>query len=338
VLAQALTIVAQADTAAAVVWASASSYAPYAPLAREQEIWAAILAPIGDKAEKAAAAAWSGQDTGSGIEVPRPDLPHISASPPKIDSERLKGYLAAAAGPASQPPKGVSTNNHAVQASYGYAATEAWADFFGVTASTGIALTVNAVLQATAESIDVTPLAVALGEYSTTLSRAIAIALAPLNAIELRSRVLLWRAALYSKSQRKAYRELAPQLAVIAIAADLATEVPPISPASIDHLVWEAAYTVFGDERTTIGGFARGLNGVDTKLLGSKAVEPGRKTLLEFFRGVAASGEVPPDVRGKTGVEADTEIRLADLARWLFRDLRAERIVTVPTRSRGRRK
>lgn len=335
VLTQALASATQADAVAAVVWATATSYAPFAPLAREQELWATILASVADKAENAAAAAWSGLDSGGGIEVRAPELPAISASAKQINAEQLKRYLAAAAGPVGSLPQGVTANTNAVQQNYSSTANPVWAEGFATTAAAGIAIAVDTALQASIKSIDPTPMARALEEYSTRWASAVATALAP---VTLRSQVLLWRASLYSSSQRRAYRELAPDLAVIAIAADLANQVPPISPAGIDHLAWEAAHAVLGDKTTTIGAFAHALSQVNMSPLPGEVAGPGRKTLLQFVRGVAKSGEVPADARGQTGMEADTEIKLADLARWLFRDARAERIVTSPTRPRGRRK
>jgi hypothetical protein len=182
----------------------------------------------------------------------------------------------------------------------------------------------------------------ALEKHANQIAGAVAGALAPLQSIDLRSRALLWRSALFSTSQRKPYRDLSPQLAVVAIAADVAGELPPLSPASVDNLVWEATHAVLGTESTSISAFVNALTGLDrgaaAALLGTEMAGPGRKTLASFLRAVSTDGKMTQDVRAELGVEADVEIRMADWARWLYRDLRAERIVTTPTRSRGRGK
>jgi hypothetical protein len=344
VLTEALMGVGEADAAAAVIWATASNYAPYAPLAREQEVWSLLLLAIGEWVERAAVTVWSGRSDGAAISIPAPEIPAISGSAKSLDSATLSAYLAAAAGPATDPPRGVDVNTNTVdRGSYGGSATPAWADTFGETAATGIALTVNAALQATAKSISVAPLADALGEHTARIASAVEEALAPLHAIELRSRTLMWRAALYSPSQRRPYRELPAALAVLAMAFDLANDVPPICPGSVDNLVWEAAHAVLGDERTTISGFAEAITRGDTaafnSLLGDERAVSGRKPLVSLLRLVSTSGEVPLDVRAQLGVAPDVEVQMPDLARWLFRDLRAERIPTATApRARGKRK
>lgn len=341
VLAQALATAGESDAAAGVIWATASSYAPHAPLARETEVWTEILTPIGERAERAAAAAWSGRASVEGFDIPSPEIPQISVGAPKLDAQKLKSFLAAAAGPTTQPPQGVTQNTSQVISGYG-AAHAGWADVFGATAAEGIAFAVNTAFQAMSKSMNMTPVTEALEKHANQIAGAVAVALAPLQSIELRSRVLLWRSALFSPSQRQAYRLLSPQLAVVVIAADLAGEVPPLSPASVDNLVWEATHAVLGTKTTSISAFINALTGLDREaaaaLLGTERTGPGRKTLASFLRAVSTAGTMAQDVRAELGVEADMEIRMADLARWLFRDLRSEGIVATPTRSRGRRK
>lgn len=340
VLAQALAAAGESDAAAGVIWATASSYAPHAPLARETDVWTEILGPIGQRAERAAATAWSRRGTESLFEITPTEIPPVSASTQPLDETRLTTFLAAAAGPTTAPAKDVASNQQPVQQGYSSIANPGWANLFGATAASGIALTVNAALEATMRSIDLSPVAAALALHTGQISSILTEALAPLHAIELRSRALLWRAALYSTSQGQAYRDLSPQLAVVAIAADLAADVPPLSPASVDNLVWEATYAVLGNGSTSIAAFATTLTGSDREaaaaLLGAETVAPGRKTLASFLRAVTTDGEMTQDVRAELGVEADMEIRMADLARWLFRDLRAERMVAAPARSRRR--
>jgi hypothetical protein len=340
VLSQALSAAGKSDTAAGVIWATASSYAPHAPLAREAIVWAEILAPIGDQAERTAVAAWSGLSSKGVYEIPTPTIPPVSSVANKLDTARLQAFLEAAAGPTPTAPDGVTPNRSPIQVGYEATSTPAWAKLFGATAANGIGLTVDAALQSTVENIAITPVAGALEQYAEQIAGVLSIALAPLQMLELRSRALLWRSALYSSSQRKPYRDLDPQLAVLAIAADLAADLPPLCPASVDNLVWEAAHAVLGTGTTSISAFATALTGSDREaaaaLLGTETVAAGRKPLASFLRAVSADGKMGRDVRAELGVEADMEIKMADLARWLFRDLRAERIVAAPARSRRR--
>ena len=344
VLAQALAAAAESDAVASVIWATASSYGPYAPVAREQEVWNRILRPIGDRAERVASDVWSGRDEAGKINVPAPEIPTISASPAAIDIETLTTYLAAAAGPV-EAPEGVKPNNSVVaQGSYGGGAAQpAWANAFGSTAATGIALEVNAALASMAKRIDLGPLKAALEQHTIGISQAVSDALAPLHAVELRSRVLVWREALYSRSQRLPYRAISRAAAVVCIAADLAAEVPPMCPASVDSLIWEAAHAVLGTQAITIPEFAAALadqtDGSIAGLLGSEVPVEGRATLLSLVRSVLATGQPPTNVRAQLGFGESVEVVMPDLARWLFRDLRAERIAAeIAPRARRRRK
>jgi hypothetical protein len=339
VLAQALATSGASDAVAGVIWATASSYAPHAPLTRETEVWTEILTPIGERAERAAAAAWSGRTSVDSLDIPSPEISQVSTGAPKLNAEALKSFLVAAAGPTDEPPQGVKQNANHVISGYG-SAHAVWADVFGSTAALGIATVVNTALQTMSKSMNMAAVTEALQKHANQVAGAVAVALAPLQAIELRSRALLWRSALYSSSQRQPYRGLTPHLAVVAIAADLATDVPPLSPASVDNLVWEATYAVVGTETTSISAFINALTAGDREamdaLLGTEAAGGSRKTLASFLRARHSDSKMTRDVRAELGVEADTEIKLADLARWLFRDLRAERIVTAPARSRRR--
>lgn len=343
VLAQALSSAGATDIPASVIWPTASSYAPYAPLAREQEVWGEILSPISDRAERAAATEWSGVGNSSSVPLPTPEIPAISAPVKGVNVATLKAHLAAAAGPVEAPEGVTSNSNGVVNDGYSRTAQPAWANTFAATAAAGIALAVNNALQSTAKGIDVAPLANALAAHTAQLGEAVGKALAPLHAIALRSRTLFWRQALYSSSRRQSYREMTPELAMVAIAADLAGDVPPMCPSSVDQLVWEAAHAVVGNRSTTINGFADAIAGHNrstaSSLLGEGVVTAGRKTLLSFLRAVADSGEVPSGVRAELGVDTEVEVQLADLTRWLFRDLRAERIAAdAAPRRRARRK
>lgn len=277
ILMQALAIAGEADLVAAVIWPTANSFLPYAPLAREDAVWESLLLPIRERAERAGETAWSGRGEKAEVEIPAPEeLPTLSVADP--------------------------TNSVALAAVAKY-----------------------------------------LESHASQISRAVGGALAPVRAIELRSQILYWREALYSRSQNQSYRTLPGPGAALAMAVDLAKEVPEMCPASVDSLLWEAAYAVFTDQTTTIAEFTAALSSPQcialAALLGNQAPQTGRKTLLAFVRQAVTSGQVPQDARAQIGVEEGQQIPLADLARWLFRDLRAERIADgIGARPQRRRK
>ena len=118
-----------------------------------------------------------------------------------------------------------------------------------------------------------------------------------------------------------------------------------MSPASVDSLLWEAAYMVLGNQETTIGelanalAVARDMNLME--LLGGIDPVSGRKTLLAFVRQAVTAAPAPRegDVRAQVGVQETEAIPFPDLACWLFRDLRAEKIAAnIAPRPQRKRK
>jgi hypothetical protein len=345
VLAQALVTAGQADPIAAVIWLTANSYRPYAPLAREEGVWRAILLEMRERTERAAEAVWNGQEEESRVKIRAPEILPIKVTSSALNSDWLALHLAAAAGQASNLPEDATPNTNPVTTAYQVQQMPAaWADFFGIAAAKAIARAVNSCMQDLAKSIDLAPLSGALAEHVQRIGSAVNDSLAPLHAVELRTRALYWRESLFSRSQRQQYRKLSAPMVALIMAADLAKEIPPMSPASVDSLLWEAVHAVLGDRATTIGEFAIAIAAArDTNLMelleeGGSDPGTGRKTLLAFVRQAVAAPE-GRDVRAQVGVQEKEVIPFADLACWLFRDLRAEKIVAsmAPRVSRKRK-
>jgi hypothetical protein len=57
---------------------------------------------------------------------------------------------------------------------------------------------------------------------------------------DFRTRLLWWKESCYSPSLKQSYRKLHPYLAAVVMAADLAAELPPFHPQSVEYFLREA--------------------------------------------------------------------------------------------------
>lgn len=339
VLTDALSRAGKDDAIGSILWLTGASYAPFAPLTAEASVWSNLLPEWGAKADSSAANAWASPNT-TPTSVPAPNLPVPSFRAVTIKESWLAPRLNAAASLMNESPEGVEANTEYIVSSYrAEQAGAAWGAQFGKTAATAIAEGMRSAIQESLKSADFGPLVNSVAEALGAASRAGSEGLAPLHAVELRSRVLMWDRAHYSDSLQRGYRELPTELAILAMAADLARIVPPMSPRSIDALLWESARDVVGDAVTSIPDLAAALakHRSDASSLLERSGEPEseqRMTLLQFFRQVLDHAGNIEGTRLRVGIEEDRQIPLADLARWMFRDMRAERIAPRPRKRR----
>lgn len=339
VLTEALSRAAKDDEIGSVLWLTAVSYALYAPTAAESHVWTSLLREWGMKAQFASRLTWASPET---AEPDKADakLPIPSFTAKTVSQDWLGPRLAAAVGPINSPPEGVTANtNHIVASYHAQQAHQPWGAAFGQIAASAISAGVLSAMQGSLKSGNFDPLITAIEGRLQAVKQSVTEGLSPVQAIEVRSRVLIWDRAHFSDLLECGYRELSPELAVLAMAADLAAIVPPMSPRSIDSLLWESARDVVGEVAVSFGqvgdALARHKQEVGV-MLGTGSVAEGnrRGTLLQFLRRATEDPEAMDNIRRCVGVERDREVRLTDLARWIFRDIRAE---SIAPRTRRRR-
>lgn len=330
ILADALQQAGKDPSVAAVVTLTARSYWPYTALHAELSVWEGVLQALGGRAEMAAAAAWEGTGKDALIEIPPFKFGSGRALGGKIDVSYLQKYLAAAAGPASDPPTGVTANTGAVTPQ-GYGTQPAWADNFGRIAAAGVAGAVNEALQVTAKSIDLSAAGDSLESFLRSLATQIDAAVRPIRATALRTEVLLWRESLFSVSLRSGYRRLSPAVRTLAQACDLHALVPAHSPVAVESLLEEAGRAVGDDEPMTIPDFLAALvQDFPAELastVGKTKPHAGRGPLLALVREAVIEGSPPGSLGQRLGVDPNVPVPLYELALWMFRDLQADRLL-----------
>jgi hypothetical protein len=136
-----------------------------------------------------------------------------------------------------------------------------------------------------------------------------------LNATMRRSDLLWWWSTGYSSSRRRRYRDLTAPQAVIAAALDVHHLAGPLTPASVEHVLWEAV-TAAAPGSVTVGDLANCTWSADL-LTGP---DPAEGTFLR----AAATGD------GTALSAADAPVTTADAAVALFRDLQAAWLLAQP--------
>lgn len=331
ILADALQQAGKDPSVAAIVTLTARSYWPYTALHAELGVWEGVLQTLGERAATAATTAWEGTGKDASIEIPAFELALSRAQAGKVDAALLAPYLAAAAGPSSNPPAGV-TANAGVASSSGHAMQASWANNFGQIASTGVAGVVNAALQATAKSIDLSAAGESIEAFVRSFAAQIDSAVRPIRATALKTEVLMWREALFSTSLRSGYRRLSPAVRTLVQACDLHALVPAHSPLAVESLLEEAARAVGDGEPMTIPDFLAALvQETPTELasvVGKTRPQTGRGPLLALLREAIAEGSPPDSLDQRLGVGSTVAIPLHELAMWVFRDLQADRLLS----------
>lgn len=331
ILADALARAAKSDrTAASVFWLTAASYAPFAAPGREREVWTDLLGSAGRAHEQAAQEFWGDGRATAAIELVAPPPPP-AANAPQLDATLLAKHLRAGAG-----PRGGDAGNIQRNAAYNFQQNhqqnDIWVEQFGTIASAGIATVVNTALAKVVEVNSAAALAEWFGEVRASLQTS----LASVPATALRTQLLWWREAGYSPLLEADYSDVEPALLPLAMALDLDRQVPDLCPRSVDTFLGRVVRSELqgrdGDTRWSLDGFLDAM--VDavpdplTKQLPRGKPREGRTTLLDLIRR-SDGGEAPDgDLRDRLGVEGSIEVEAPTLARWLFRDLKAERLAS----------
>ena len=172
-------------------------------------------------------------------------------------------------------------------------------------------------------------------DANATLSRDIEQALKSILAHEKRSNLLWWKELLYSHSLRNSYRTMSSSTAVFLMAHDLDLQLSTQVPQSVDYLLREAVREVVSgnDEKNSkLSDFLDGILESDERtdcqrLIAEQQIQDGRLSLLQFVRQVLGGHLSVEDMSQRTGIPADTEVDLEEIAVWLFGDFQALRLV-----------
>lgn len=321
------------NTVAAIIWHTSRDVISHYSLGGETDIIEPVLQSLSDQVEQAGRELWGVADQveaqqfeGGNIKI---DIPASA----KVDDESLKAQLKAAMiwsnwGNGGENPYQQGQNN------------VNWPNFAAERASKGITEEVNSALSRQNTSFSTIATSIKknlenyfsefqpfLGQLSSTYANNII-------ANNKRSELLWWKQTLCSPRIGQSYREYSPLETSILMAIDLADQVDPIYPISVDYLLRETLKDVHGngvdDDRPLSDWIDElmKLNGLFRELLEPFTSEKeGRKSLLVEMSNIM-SNENAESFFKVTGIDQKASVSLSDLAVWLFHGLQAHALGT----------
>lgn len=323
---------------AAIVWLATASYRPHASLGGEAQVIDDFLFCLGTATQSHAEAIWS-QTLSEPERMPTPRISTPSLEAFKTNRQALANRLGAAAGPNGSGLQYQDGNPHWPSQN------GPWVGDFGLRASAAVAVSLDAAIAATIEplgqfSID---LQETLRDHAKAVRAALKTSLSRVDKLleveRRRTALLWWRQSLYSPSAAASYRSIPKEIVPVLMAVDLAEQLPPPAPVSVEHFLREAIRDVIGEGNSTdivtLPALQTALVATPdvtlrTQSIGKADGAPARTSLLDYLAGQPSDSSDEGQVASSTGLGPETKLGLGELGVWLFRDLQvAELAETV---------
>lgn len=326
---------------------SARNVLPFTEASNERAIWANVVGDIEQRVDVRSETEWT---TPEKINVPAmvfQTATAIKVSPRQrsFDREALEKTIEAAAGPTNAKGRPTGGNQYWPNSS------QQWASEFAPRLAKGIATAIDTLTdESETPPIDLTgPLEGLVQAVSTYVESALKAVSGATAGLERRTNLIWWKHALYSPSARCSYRMMPASTAAALMAFDLYRQVPTFSPASVAAFLHETVLTLPSLDPNE----SRPIRALLTEALGSKELEPLRHAAAEAVPKPTGRGPVLGLIghdpggallddrafRDLVGVPADTALKTAEWATWLFRELQAARATQEGTevKKRGRK-
>jgi hypothetical protein len=245
VILEALIKLSNDENFAAIIWHTGCNIISYYKLEGQKEVLTHFMLEIGKKAEEAGRNKWSVLENAQIDTIDPIELSLPSISEGLVDEAKLQVHLKAAAGQVNtggENPQWPS-NNSAI-----------WPDNFSTRAAKGLAEEINAAVSAQNKSLTSSSdfIQKSIGSYLAKLKpymeQVSSSILQSSQSLNKRSDLLWWKQALYSARLDTSYRTLAPLTLAVTMAVDLADNVAPIYPKSVDFFLKETLRDVLGHE------------------------------------------------------------------------------------------
>lgn len=321
---------------AALVWLTARDVIGHFQLNAEESVISGLLQELANRVEENGQAAWGISQKLQASKFEGPDISISAAEAAQIDEESLTTHLldamvhsawSQAAGGGKNPHQQGQNNWH-------------WPKFTAEHSAMGITQAVNSGLSRQTESLATifSSLQNSLDDYSAQLQlffedRSNAL-IDSITASNRRSELLWWKQALYSSSLNDSYRGLDQLETAVCMALDLADQVEPIYPESVDYILREALKDVHGDNSADERPLTDWLKGslslhenIKSALKAYTEHEAQRKPLLHAWANALHSSETI-EFFTETGINKNSKLTASDLAVWLFHGLQAQKLAT----------
>ncbi|MFY0591968.1 GTPase-associated system all-helical protein GASH [Roseivirga sp.] len=336
VILESLSQLAKSDAAfSALVWHTARDVVQHYQLDSEKDTIVRLLQAVADKSEMEGQLAWG---INSQIQVQQYNDVEISISPPKasqVRSAALKKNLLEAAQHNGWKSYSENTGNNPYPPN-----NQHWAGFFSENFAKGLATEINSALSQQSKSLSTISDSVKksletyfaeLQPFFEKINRSF---VNNITANNKRSELIWWKQALYSHRLNASYRGLSPLDTALMTAFDLADQVDPIYPISVDYLLRETLKDLQGEEADKkkplddwLGEISDATDYSKSALAKHVVENDERKTLLAGLANTASEG--PEYFIEETGIDSKDEVSLSELAVWLFHGVQAHALATA---------
>ncbi len=322
---------------AALVWLTARDVIGHYQLGAEECVISGLLQELADRVEENGRAAWGINHKLQVNEFKGIEISISAVKAVQIDEESLKGHLLDAMVHSgwSQNAGGGENPHHHGQNNW------QWPKYMAENSATGITQVVNSALSQNAKSLSTISSSIqkSLDDYFAQLqtffedlNNSIACSITVNNK---RSDLLWWKQSMYSRSLNASYRSLDQLSAAVCMAHDLAEQVEPIYPESLDYLLRETLKDVHGgdqaaEEHPLTDWLKDSLSlheNIQSALKSYAAQREQRIPLLNAWANALHSGEIT-DFFTETGIDKNAKLTASDLAVWLFHGLQAQKLAT----------
>lgn len=321
---------------AVLIWLTARDVIGHYRLGSEEIVISRFLQNLANQAEENGQAAWGisrnlqlNEFKGTDISIPTPKVVNVSKEDLTNSLLRASQHTAWARHSDGIGENPGNFNQH-------------WASFFSSNAADGLAEEINSAFYQQTKSLSSFSESIKQGldgylaqilPFFEDLNTSFA---GSITANNKRSELLWWKQSLYSRSQNTSYRSLDRLNAAVTMALDLAEQVEPFYPESVDYLLREAMKDIHGDqveeERLLTDWLEDSSNNLhqDVQLAFSEYATEGdeRKSLLSAWGSVVKSGKTTKFFT-ETGIDKKAKLTISDLAVWLFHGLQAQKLATV---------
>jgi hypothetical protein len=328
VILNSLNNVGKADPhSARIISLAGSNFYPYAKLNTEKTIVAEMLSSLAEIAEANAVEEWALIDEDHSLKIGALKITDFKFTAVELDKEQLKTGLLAAV-------QNDPTHGHGPQ----HGGNSQWGPHFAAKSSEAISKSFKAAVDELIKSLSPTaiegPINKFFAEFKKSLDVNLKNSFASLKAVERRGKLLWWKEALYSTSQKRGYRDLNPSCLPVIMSFDLNNQIPEITPISVDYLLRDTLFMLlnkqdapvkFSDYLAQISNPA--LKPILKPCLGDLMEKEGRISVTEFL-GLFANGRVEMDqFKSRTGIDENETITLGDLSVTILHDLLTQRLI-----------
>ncbi len=333
VILDALNKLSNDENFAAIVWHTGCNIISHYRLASQEKVLTHFLLEMGKKVEKIGRNNWSILENAkiNTIDPIKSSLPNVS--PGKVAEEALQTHLLAAAaqqGVGGENPQWPS--NNAAQ----------WPTFFSTRAAQGLSKEINDALSTQNKSLTSISKSIQesidsyYGNLKPHLEQVSSSILQNSQSLNKRSYLLWWKQALYSPRLDSSYRTLGPLALAVSMAVDLADNVSPIHPKSVDFFLKEALRDVLGGEMdkevavTELLEQLQKLSNAEKQLLEDLCNESeSRKSLGACMADMMKEEMNTDEFLKRTGLVKRAKISFGELTVWLFHDLQANTLANM---------